>query len=276
MPINTQVNFSAMSLDAPLYDPKDSAKYLVLSSILRNEFLHRKVREQGGAYGGGAIYDPFAGSFKLFSYRDPRFLETFEDFEESFKWAAQGNFDDEIISGQLKKISSSKTFKISSRNNKSDIFFKALKYFEDGNIEFLVETPWGKFQAASKIESEFNLYNLFLTLPYYQFINDNCEDFFARVENLSLPLGRLNKKLLWTKKILNSFLVPPNHFKPNRFLFKNLFRNRNFVQEIDFFGFKNQDFCSNNDVLIKNLGKKLMLKVDFIRDLLKIEVNLYT
>ena len=73
MPINTQVNFSAMSMDAPLYDPKDSAKYLVLSSILRNEFLHRKVREQGGAYGGGAIYDPFAGSFKLFSYRDPRF-----------------------------------------------------------------------------------------------------------------------------------------------------------------------------------------------------------
>ena len=89
------------------------------------------------------------------------------------------NFDDEIISNQLKKLSSSKTFKISSRNNKSDIFFKVLKYFEDGNIEFLVETPWGKFQAASKIESEFNLYNLFLTLPYYQFINGDCEDFFC-------------------------------------------------------------------------------------------------
>ena len=103
------------------------------------------------------------------------------------------NFDDEIISNQLKKLSSSKTFKISSRNNKSDIFFKVLKYFEDGNIEFLVETPWGKFQAASKIESEFNLYNLFLILPYYQFINGDCEEFFAEVENLSLPLGRLNK-----------------------------------------------------------------------------------
>ena len=103
------------------------------------------------------------------------------------------NFDDGIISSQLKKISSSKTFKISSRNNKSDIFFKVLKYFEDGNIEFLVETPWGKFQAASKIESEFNLYNLFLTLPYYQFINGDCGDFFSEVENLSLPLGRLNK-----------------------------------------------------------------------------------
>ena len=103
------------------------------------------------------------------------------------------NFDDEIISSQLKKIRSKKTFKISSRNNKSDIFFKVLKSFKDGNIEFSVETPWGKFQAASKIESEFNLYNLFLTLPYYQSINDSCEDFFTRVENLSLPFGRLNK-----------------------------------------------------------------------------------
>ena len=103
------------------------------------------------------------------------------------------NFDDEIISSQLNRVRSNKTFKISSRNNKSDIFFKVLNSFEDGNIEFLVETPWGKFQAASKIESEFNLYNLLLTLPYYQFINDDCESFFAKVENLSLPLGRLNK-----------------------------------------------------------------------------------
>ena len=103
------------------------------------------------------------------------------------------NFDDEIISSQLKKICSKKTFKISSRNHKSDIFFKVLKSYEDGNIEYLVETPWGKFQAASKIESKFNLYNLFLTLPYYQFINDNCEDFFANAQDLSLPFGRLNK-----------------------------------------------------------------------------------
>jgi len=103
------------------------------------------------------------------------------------------NFDDEVISSQLKKICSKKTFKISSRNNKSDIFFKVLKPYEDGNIEYLVETPWGKFQAASKIESKFNLYNLFLTLPYYQFVNDNCEDFFAKAQDLSLPFGRLNK-----------------------------------------------------------------------------------
>tara|TARA_B100000161_G_scaffold208939_1_gene153803 strand:- start:221 stop:1615 length:1395 start_codon:yes stop_codon:yes gene_type:complete len=103
------------------------------------------------------------------------------------------NFDDEIISSQLHKICSKKTFKVSSKNYKSDIFFKTIKSYQDGNIEFLVETPWGKFKAASKIESEFNLYNLFLTLPYYQFINNDCEDFFAKVESLSMPFGRLNK-----------------------------------------------------------------------------------
>ena len=59
LPINTQVNFSAMSFDAPIYDPGESPKFVILSSLLRNEYLHKRVREQGGAYGGGATYDPF-------------------------------------------------------------------------------------------------------------------------------------------------------------------------------------------------------------------------
>ena len=96
-PINTQVNFSAMSLDAPLYDIKESPKYLILSSLLRNEFLHKRVREQGGAYGGGASYDPFSGTFKFFSYRDPRFIETIEDFQSALSWAALGSFDEDMI-----------------------------------------------------------------------------------------------------------------------------------------------------------------------------------
>jgi Zn-dependent M16 (insulinase) family peptidase len=96
-PINTQVNFSAMSLDAPLYDVKDSPKFLILSSLMRNEFLHKRVREQGGAYGGGASYDPFTGTFKFFSYRDPRFVETIEDFQSALSWASLGSFDEDMI-----------------------------------------------------------------------------------------------------------------------------------------------------------------------------------
>ncbi len=97
LPINTQVNFSAMSFDAPIYDPSESPKFVILSSLLRNEYLHKRVREQGGAYGGGATYDPFSGTFKMFSYRDPRFIETLEDFENSLTWASLGSFDDDMI-----------------------------------------------------------------------------------------------------------------------------------------------------------------------------------
>ena len=97
LPINTQVNFSAISFDAPIYDPGESPKFVILSSLLRNEYLHKRVREQGGAYGGGATYDPFSGTFKMFSYRDPRFIETLEDFENSLTWASLGSFDDDMI-----------------------------------------------------------------------------------------------------------------------------------------------------------------------------------
>ena len=97
LPINTQVNFSAISFDAPIYDSSESPKFVILSSLLRNEYLHKRVREQGGAYGGGAIYDPFSGTFKMFSYRDPRFIETLEDFENSLAWASLGSFDDDMI-----------------------------------------------------------------------------------------------------------------------------------------------------------------------------------
>jgi len=97
LPLNTQVNFSAMSFDAPIYDSLESPKFVILSSLLRNEYLHKRVREQGGAYGGGATYDPFSGTFKMFSYRDPRFLETLEDFEASLTWASMGSFDDDAI-----------------------------------------------------------------------------------------------------------------------------------------------------------------------------------
>ena len=86
-----------MSFDSPIYDPKDSPKFVLLSSLLRNEYLHKRVREQGGAYGGGATYDPFSGTFKMFSYRDPRFIETLEDFDNSLTWASLGSFDDDMI-----------------------------------------------------------------------------------------------------------------------------------------------------------------------------------
>jgi len=58
----------------------------VLGGFLRNGFLHRTIREQGGAYGGGASFDGSTGSFRFYSYRDPRLTETLADFDASIEW----------------------------------------------------------------------------------------------------------------------------------------------------------------------------------------------
>ena len=40
--------------------------------VLSLGFLHKEVREKGGAYGGGASSSPLGGTFTFSSYRDPR------------------------------------------------------------------------------------------------------------------------------------------------------------------------------------------------------------
>ena len=53
---------------------------------MRNGFLHRSIREQGGAYGGGADQDANSASFRFYSYRDPRLTETLQDFDRAIEW----------------------------------------------------------------------------------------------------------------------------------------------------------------------------------------------
>ena len=83
---NTQVNFCSRSYKtvAPYHD--DGPALMVLGGFLKNGILHRTIREQGGAYGGGAGYDSDAGAFRFYSYRDPRLGETLADFDASIDW----------------------------------------------------------------------------------------------------------------------------------------------------------------------------------------------
>lgn len=83
---NTQVNFCAKSYATVPSDHPDAAPLSVLSGVLRNGFLHKKIREQGGAYGGGASHDASNATFRFYSYRDPRLTETLADFDASIDW----------------------------------------------------------------------------------------------------------------------------------------------------------------------------------------------
>ncbi|MDP1539586.1 MAG: insulinase family protein [Moraxellaceae bacterium] len=82
----TQVQFCAKAYPAVASDHADAPALMALGGFLRNGFLHRAIREQGGAYGGGAGYDANACAFRFFSYRDPRLAETLQDFDASIDW----------------------------------------------------------------------------------------------------------------------------------------------------------------------------------------------
>jgi presequence protease len=94
--VNSQVNFCARAFKAAPQGHADSAALMVLGGLMRNEFLHRELREKGGAYGGGANYDGGSGTFGFFSYRDPRLSGTLDDFDRAVDWVSDGAGDVEL------------------------------------------------------------------------------------------------------------------------------------------------------------------------------------
>ncbi len=82
----TPVNFCAKTYPAVGIEHRDAPALIVLGDFLRNGFLHHKIREQGGAYGSNAGYDSNIGAFRIFSYRDPRLVETLTDFDAALHW----------------------------------------------------------------------------------------------------------------------------------------------------------------------------------------------
>ncbi len=84
--VNTQVNFCAKAYPTVASNHPDAPALHVLGDFLRNGYLHRAIREQGGAYGGGAGYHPDSGAFRFHSYRDPRLADTLADFDRALDW----------------------------------------------------------------------------------------------------------------------------------------------------------------------------------------------
>ncbi len=83
---NSQVNFCAKAYPTVPSDHPDAPVLTVLATYMKNGFLHRVIREQGGAYGGGASQDSNIAAFRFYSYRDPRVVDTLSDFDKSIEW----------------------------------------------------------------------------------------------------------------------------------------------------------------------------------------------
>jgi Zn-dependent M16 (insulinase) family peptidase len=75
----------------------DSAALLVLSNYVKDTFLHRELREKGGAYGGYAQAGIGSGTFYFGSYRDPNIIRTYDIYDEAVKWVTDGEIEAEAL-----------------------------------------------------------------------------------------------------------------------------------------------------------------------------------
>lgn len=96
--ISAPVAFISKVFGTVPYIHKYTPALNIAAFLMDNLTLHAAIREQGGAYGGGAINNAMSGNFYFYSYRDPNIFNSLEAFEKAIKNLLKGNFDDEDLS----------------------------------------------------------------------------------------------------------------------------------------------------------------------------------
>ncbi|GAB1608745.1 presequence protease, mitochondrial-like [Argonauta hians] len=89
------VNYVSKCFPSVRYTHPDSARLTLLAKLMSAKFLHREIREKGGAYGSGAMNGD--NTFNFFSYRDPNSLQTLDVFDRAIEWAVSGQFTDQHL-----------------------------------------------------------------------------------------------------------------------------------------------------------------------------------
>lgn len=92
--IASPVAFTSCIFKTPSYIDPDTPALIIAASLFENLVLHPLVREQGGAYGGGASCNSLAGNFGFYAYRDPNISNTLKAFKTAAESIAAGNFDE--------------------------------------------------------------------------------------------------------------------------------------------------------------------------------------
>ncbi|XP_072033741.1 presequence protease, mitochondrial-like isoform X2 [Amphiura filiformis] len=90
------VNYMSRGIQAVPYTHPDFPTLRILARLMSAKFLHREIREKGGAYGSGASMGT-DGVFKFYSYRDPNSINTLESFSHSVEWAIKGDYTQQDI-----------------------------------------------------------------------------------------------------------------------------------------------------------------------------------
>lgn len=102
--VASPVAFTCKILGTTPYVHPDTAALTVAAHLMDNLVLHPRIREQGGAYGSGAICNTLGAHFYFYAYRDPNIASTLKAFEDAVEIIAGGNFDDSDVEEALLEV----------------------------------------------------------------------------------------------------------------------------------------------------------------------------
>lgn len=101
---SSAVSFVARVFNAVRMEHEDAPALAVAGKLLKSMYLHREIREKGGAYGGYSIYSPEDGLFSYASYRDPHIINTLKVYGEAPAFLKAGKFSDEDIKEAILQV----------------------------------------------------------------------------------------------------------------------------------------------------------------------------
>jgi len=82
------VQYCSLALPGIPFSHEDHAALSVACKLISSKFLHKEIREKGGAYGGGLSAGP---ALTFYSYRDPGFETTLATFKKAAEWCGKKN-----------------------------------------------------------------------------------------------------------------------------------------------------------------------------------------
>ncbi len=103
---STSVSFVAQAFTTVRMGHGDAPCLSVISKMLRSLYLHREIREKGGAYGGFAMYSAEEGIFSFGSYRDPNIRRTLNVYQKACDFIINGEYTDNDIKEAVLQVCS--------------------------------------------------------------------------------------------------------------------------------------------------------------------------
>jgi len=134
------VSFVAQTFKTVSLSHKDAPFLAIISRILRLLYLHKEIREKGGAYGGMSIYNHQDGIFGFASYRDPHIISTLTTFEKTVSFIDDiNNYTNEDIKEAILQVCSDIDKPDTPAVSAKKVFFRKLVSMPDHAREYFKE-----------------------------------------------------------------------------------------------------------------------------------------